>query len=93
MQHSKTIHAPGKSPKPGAGARLADRELSKMIGELSRGNAATGAETVGDLLERFLCYAQAKGRSPTTLREYKRITEKVVGTRARPDQAVEAHDS
>jgi integrase len=79
VQHSKTIHAPGKNPKPGAGSRQADRELSKMIAELSRSEAATGAETVGDLLERFLSYAQSKGRSPTTLREYKRIAEKVLG--------------
>jgi integrase len=50
-----------------------------MIAELSRGNAATGAETVGDLLERFLDDAQSKGRSPTTLREYKRIADKVLG--------------
>jgi integrase len=50
-----------------------------MIAELSRGKTATGAETVGDLLERFLDDAQSKGRSPTTLREYKRIAEKVVG--------------
>jgi integrase len=78
VQRSKTIHAGGKSAKPGAGVRLADRELANMIAEASKGNAATGSETVGELLDRFLEHAASLGRSPTTLREYRRIAEMVV---------------
>jgi integrase len=76
IQRSKTIHAP--EHKPGAGTRLADRELARMITEASRGNAATGTETVGELLDRFLEHAASLGRSPTTLREYRRIAETVL---------------
>ena len=73
IQRSKTIHAPER--KPGAGTRLADRELAKMIAEASRGSSATGTETVGQLLDRFLEHAESLGRSPTTLREHRRTIE------------------
>ena len=76
VQRSKTIHAPER--KPGAGTRLADRELAKMIAEASQGRTAPGTETVGTLLERFIEHATAIGRSPTTLREYHRIAETVL---------------
>ena len=78
VQRSKTIHAGGTNPKSGAGTRLADRELAKMVTEASRGNAATGTETVGDLLDQFLEHANARDRSPTTLRGYRQIAEAVV---------------
>lgn len=78
IQRAKTIHAPDPHPKPGAGKRLADRELAKMIAAASRGRDATGNETVGILLDRFLEHADALGRSPTTVREYRRIAEKVL---------------
>ena len=77
VQRSKTLRV-GGNPKPGAGTRLADRELAKMVAEASRGNAATGTETVGELLDRFLEHAESLGRSPTTLREYRRIAETVL---------------
>ena len=73
IQRSKTIRAPER--KPGAGTRLADRELAKMITEASRGSSATGTETVGQLLDRFLEHAESLGRSPTTLREHRRTIE------------------
>jgi integrase len=76
IQRSKTIHAP--EHKPGAGTRLADRELARMITEASKGSTATGNETVGQLLDRFLEHSESLGRSPTTLREYRRITETVL---------------
>ena len=78
IQRSKTIHAPDKNPKPGAGTRLADRELAKMISEANKGHAATGAKTSGELLDQFLEHAQARDRSPTTLRKYKSIVETVL---------------
>jgi integrase len=73
IQRSKTIRAPER--KPGAGTRLADRELAKMTAEASRGSTATGTETVGQLLDRFLEHAESLGRSPTTLREHRRTIE------------------
>jgi integrase len=76
VQRSKTLHAPER--KPGAGVRLADRELAKMIAEASRGSTAIGTETVGQLLDRFLDHAESLGRSPTTLREHRRTIEKTL---------------
>ncbi len=73
IQRSKTIRAPER--KLGAGTRLADRELAKMIADAGQGNAATGAETVGQLLSRFLEHGESLGRSPTTLREHRRTIE------------------
>jgi integrase len=82
VQHSKTIHAPGKNPKPGAGTRLADSELAKMVAEANRGSTATGKETVGDLLDEFIEFAEGRvesgDRSPTTLRKYRSIIETVL---------------
>ena len=77
VQRSRTVHAPER--KPGAGVRLADRELAKMVAEATKGSAAaTGAETVGELLDLFLAHAVSQGSSPTTMREYSRIADKVV---------------
>jgi integrase len=73
IQRSKTVHAP--EHKPGAGTRLADRELARMITEASRGGTATGNETVGQLLDRFLEHSESLGRSPTTIREHRRTIE------------------
>lgn len=78
VQRSKTVRAPDAHPKPGAGTRLADRELSKMVAEAAKGNTATGTETVGDLLEQFLDHAKARDRSPTTLRKYRSIVDSVL---------------
>jgi integrase len=78
VQRSKTIRVGGTNPKPGAGTRLADAELAKMVAEANKGNTATGAETVGELLDLFLDHAVSQGRSPTTLREYRRIADKVL---------------
>jgi integrase len=73
VQRSKTIHAPER--KPGAGVRLAEKELARMVAEAARGNRATGSETVGELLDRYMKQAESLGRSPTTLREHGRIIE------------------
>ena len=78
VQRSKTIRIPGAITKPGAGKRLADRELANMIAEVSNGRAAVGAETVDNLLDRFLEHSQSLGRSPTTLRKYRSIADSVV---------------
>jgi hypothetical protein len=76
VQRSRTVHAPDKNPGLGAGARLSDRSLAKLITEVSRGRAATGAEMVGDLHVWFLEHAKSKNLRPTTLREHQHITDK-----------------
>jgi integrase len=78
IQRSKTIRVGGPNPKPGAGVRLADRALADMIADVNKGHTASGAETVGELLDLFLAHAESQGRSPTTLREYRRIADKVL---------------
>ncbi len=64
--------------KPGAGKRLADKELAKMAATVARGNGATGTTTVGDLLDRFLAHSESLGRSPTTMVKYRQIADAVV---------------
>jgi integrase len=64
--------------KSGSGSRLADRELAKIVAEVSNGSKPTGTETVGDLLARWLDHCDSQGRSPTTIREYRRIADKVI---------------
>jgi integrase len=76
VQRSKTIHAP--EARAGAGIRIADRELSRMIAEASKGNKATGTETVNDLLDQFLDHAKSRDRSPTTIRKYRSIADTVI---------------
>lgn len=46
-----------------------------MVAEATKGSAATGSETVGQLLDEFLIHAESLGRSPTTLRAYHSIAE------------------
>jgi integrase len=46
-----------------------------MIADAGQGNVATGTETVGQLLGRFLEHGESLGRSPTTLREHRRTIE------------------
>lgn len=81
IQISKTLITPeaqkGRA-RAGDGTRLADRELAAMVAKVSRGESAAGTETVGDLLDRWLAHAESIGRSPTTLKEYQRIADKVV---------------
>jgi DNA topoisomerase IA len=76
VQRARTVHASDKNPELGAGPRSADRDLAKLIAEVGRGRAATGAEMVGDLHERFFKHAKSKNLCPTTLREHQRITDK-----------------
>ena len=49
-----------------------------MAAEVSRGNTATGTETISELLDSFLEHAVNKGLSPNTLRGYRQITRTVV---------------
>jgi integrase len=49
-----------------------------MVSAANKGSSATDAGTVGELLDLFLDQAASLGRSPTTLREYRRIADKVL---------------
>jgi hypothetical protein len=45
-------------PRTGDGTRLVDRELSKMVAKVDKGNAMTGTETVTDLIDRGLAHCE-----------------------------------
>jgi integrase len=75
IQTTKTVRGPDS--KPGSGSRLADRELAKMIAAVDSGKVG-GSETVDALLDLWLDHCTSVGRSPTTVREYRRIATKVV---------------
>jgi len=75
----KTIYAPDRRPKWGAGKRLAEDELAKMIVEVTQGKVTTGTETLGNLLDQYLEHCQTtKGLSPTTIRKYHSIVESTI---------------
>jgi integrase len=75
IQQTKTVDS-GQN-KAGAGIRLAEAELAKMKTDVARGNSTNGSETFGELVGLWL--DQGEGRlSPTTMREYRRIADKVV---------------
>lgn len=76
IQVTKTIRAPER--KPGAGSRLADSELAKLVVRVSSGKVtATGSETVAGLLDQWLDHREG-ALSPTTMRENRRTVEKVL---------------
>jgi integrase len=82
IQITKTFTSPeaverGAKCPPGAGTRLADDVLAEMLTKANKGNAATGTETVGDLLDRFIEHRKGK-LSPTTIRAYVSIGDKWV---------------
>ena len=82
IQITKTFRSPeaikrGEKCPWGAGTRLADDQLAAMVDKANRGNGASGAETVDNLLDRFL--AHRKGRlSPTTIRGYESLAKRWV---------------
>ena len=61
------------------GVRAADRELAKLVaGDSKATTSVDPTGTVEELLERWLEHCAAIGRAPTTLREYRRIVDKVL---------------
>jgi integrase len=70
IQRSHTVHA--------SGVKAAREELAAMVTAANKGGSATGAETVGELLDRYIAHAESVGRSPTTLRQYRRIADKII---------------
>jgi integrase len=75
--NTKTVKAPGKNPKPGAGARVADAELAKMVAEVAKGNTAAGTDTVDTLLDKWLADCQNR-LQPTTVAKYHQIANRDV---------------
>jgi integrase len=73
---SRTVRSPDQ--RSGAGSRLADRELAKLIAEVSTGKVRNGATRVDALLDDWLAHLETLGRSPTTLHEYRRLVDRVV---------------
>ena len=75
IQIRKTVEA--KDPRPGAGRRLAERELAAMVAKVSSGNVSTGSETVEELLNAWLDHI-GPNRSPTTIRKYRDLADRIV---------------
>ena len=76
IQITKTMHL--GDGKRGSGSRLADRELALMVAAAIKGTGAAGTDSMSELLDRWLDHCESLGRSPTTMREYRRIAEQVV---------------
>ena len=49
-----------------------------MVTEATKGHAASGSTTVGELLDEFLVHCESLGRSPTTVRKYRSIADTTV---------------
>ena len=75
IQHTKTVDS-GQN-KDGAGIRLAEREIAKMRTKAAGGTGSGGNETFGWLVGEWLDQCEPR-LSPTTMREYRRIADKVV---------------
>jgi len=89
IQITKTVHATER--KPGAGARLADRELAKLVSDVAGGKVSAGRETVGTLLDLWLNHCESTGHFPTTMRKYGQLAEAVVRPGTRIRAPLEAH--
>jgi len=49
-----------------------------MVSKVAQGDTATSIKTVGELLTEWLAHCESLGRSPTTMREYKRLADQTV---------------
>jgi integrase len=68
--------------KAGAGVRQARAELAKMRTEVQENGGTkrvtTTSYTVAKLLDRYIGHCEQQDKSPTTVREYRRIAEKTL---------------
>ncbi|MHB8289573.1 MAG: tyrosine-type recombinase/integrase [Acidimicrobiales bacterium] len=81
IQITKTLVTPEAkrgTARPGDGVRLADRELARMVAGVSAGQFGSSATTVSALIDRWLEHLDSLGRSPTTMRKYRDIANRVV---------------
>jgi len=88
IQIQKTVEV--KDPRPGAGKRLAERELATMVAKVASGNISTGSETVEELLKRWLDHI-GPNRSPTTIRKYRDLADRDRHSRVGQGQAEGPH--
>lgn len=58
--------------------RAAERELAKLIADVDAGRHEGSAAELSTLLDRWIEHLDAIGRSPSTLREYRRLAEKEI---------------
>lgn len=58
--------------------RAAERELAKLITEVDTGRHDGTSAKLATLLERWLEHLAVIGRSPATLREYRRLTDRAI---------------
>jgi hypothetical protein len=69
IQIGKTLITPAAQEgraRPGDGTRLADRELAAMVTKYSSGAGTSGAETLSELVDRYIDHAEVVKRlSPT----------------------------
>lgn len=61
------------------GAKAADRRIREIADEFSQPQIGAGDKTVAAVLEEWLAHIERQGRSPLTLREYRRLVDKVIG--------------
>ncbi len=74
-QVTRTVRVP---PGTRDKTAFAERQLAKLVNEVSTGNISSGRETVGELLDIWLTHCEASGRSPTTLRKYRDMADRIV---------------
>jgi hypothetical protein len=75
-QVTKTVRA--KEAKPGAGVRMADAELAKMVARATSGRLVAPSSTVEEVVGDYLAHCDLEGRSPTTLSKYRYIAARVL---------------
>ena len=76
IQVTRTVRADER--RKGAGQRLADRELAKLVSEVEAGKVRPGTETVASLLDMWLAHCESIGHSPTTMKKYRQLAESVI---------------
>jgi integrase len=75
IQAMRTVSAP--TARPGAGKRLAERELAAMVAAASSGKLAVENGSVEQLIKSWLDHIEPN-RSPTTMRKYRDLADRVV---------------
>jgi hypothetical protein len=60
--------------------------MAKLVAEVSEGKIrSSGTEPLSTFLDDWLQHLETLGRSPTTLREYRRIVDKIVNKIVNPE--------
>ncbi|MGH9110076.1 MAG: tyrosine-type recombinase/integrase [Acidimicrobiales bacterium] len=62
----------------GGSKRAAERELAKLITDVDAGRYKGTAAKLSTLVDRWIAHLEAIGRSPSTLREYRRLAARAI---------------